>query len=167
MIKLREALFEDAARLYALRMDGDAVAYSGTEGPESFLAHLVWLEQRLSHPEQTVIVVARETDSSECVGYARLDHNGDRSVVVSVAVDKRWRGRGYARQIVTELTGVALRVFPTHARLVAVVKEDNLVSLRLFWGLGFRPPRGGGPREDGRVELELAPGARGARDGRG
>ena len=143
MIKLHEATMNDAARLYAWRMDPSTAEFSFHGPPTTFKGHCEWLEKKLAQRPQVRIWIAVDTERTATVGTVRLERHND-TEEISLIVDPRQRGRGYAYFLIQQ--GAAQR---SVERVVARVKPHNYASLRAFWSLGFR-----GSDEDGVVNLE-------------
>lgn len=97
--------------------------------------HLTWLAAALADPRWHVYV-ARDDDRETYVGTCRLTVTavGDEADV-SLAVDVRYRGRGYGVQILDRLLA-DVAATPVR-RLCAVVKPENVASLRAFVDAGY------------------------------
>lgn len=132
-MNLRPADESDAARLFAWRRDGATVTASIDPPPKTFEDHMVWLNAMLGDDTEVDIFVASDGARGVSVGVVRLDYSGS-IAEVSIVVDPAQRGRGYAAEMLTNL----LAREALAATLVAMVKETNYASLRLFWAAGFR-----------------------------
>lgn len=134
MPTLRPATEADWARLLAWRNDPDArAAFVSTEivtVPE----HRKWLTKTLADRNK-LLLVAIDRAIGFAVGTARLDRVKD-VAECSVTVDGRYRGRGYATFIVSQLASYVPPDWRC-ARLVARIKQENTASLRTFTDAGF------------------------------
>lgn len=165
MIKLRRATIDDWARLFAWRNDPLTREMSRNPEPISLAHHMLWLKSALSDPDRmvriahsTLVVPAlassgRARTVTRAVGTcsAHLDRIGrKREVELSIAVDPRARGDGYAasmiRAIIGEIEGAM--AWRPH-RIYAAVRENNLASLRAFAANDFMP----GPYADENPEI--------------
>lgn len=157
---LRLATIDDWARLFAWRNDPDAVAASWSAAPVRCEEHMKWLRATIGD-SSTALFVAYDSERGafpserlqprrRYVGTGRLDL-GKKAVTVSVTVDRRHRGCGYAVQIIDGLLEW-LREDKrwTDRRIVAEIKPANLASLRAFAACGFIVARA----TDERIELE-------------
>jgi UDP-2,4-diacetamido-2,4,6-trideoxy-beta-L-altropyranose hydrolase len=140
VVKLRPATEADAARLFAWRRDPETVTASIDPPPQTWDDHMKWFDAILAQEVEDVdVFIATDTERSVTVGVLRLDYSADASAAtglaeVSITVDPAQRGRGYAFELLTTLLADKATV-PT---LVAMVKDTNYASLRLFWAAGFR-----------------------------
>lgn len=149
MLTFRAATMDDAARLYAWRDDPTTRAASKNQRPVSFREHYDWLRGVLQ-TDVTRLFLVWHQHQSVWVGSCRLDRKG-RGVEISLTVDPRQRGKGYASQILQRAMVIATDL---HAeKLTATVRQDNHASLRAFWERGFRPTKFGELLE---LELSLA-----------
>jgi len=121
---IRPARLADSLSVLALRNDPDAVRYSPSGDLVSEAEHAKWYP--LACYGSPVFFVA--STGGVAVGFARVDI----LAWVSVALDREYRRRGWAR----ELVQVACAAFPGDVR--AQVHQDNAPSLRLFAACGFK-----------------------------
>lgn len=135
-ITLRAANANDWAKLLAWRNgepNDDAFA-----GPKTvtLAEHLQWLERVLA--DNTVQLFIAEDADATAVGYIRLagvKSSSPYEAEISISVDPRFRGRGYATRMITMIFTRLAAVGPY--RLTAKVLPTNYASLRLFSELGF------------------------------
>lgn len=132
MLRLRDAVFGDWARLFAWRNDDDAVAASRNTEVISLDAHLTWLRNTLATPNIRILI-AHDVQRSVYVGYLRLAILGD-TANVSIAVDAKERGKGYGLMMLHQG-----RLFCANGprTWIADVRNTNIASLRLFVDAGF------------------------------
>lgn len=152
MFILRPARIGDWARLLAWRNDPGTRAQSKSPDRVGLNEHMAWLRATLA--KKTVFLyVAEDAAQSRVVGTGRLDLDAKKNVAeLSLTVDPRYRGAGYAIKIVSELVARATIDAPG-AALVATVLTDNEPSLRAFAANGFLPAR----EKDGLVLLSRQP----------
>lgn len=151
MLRLTYATMHDAARLYGWRTDPVASENSRESAPITFADHLAWLAKQLDRSDRG-LYVASDPETSRYVGTCRADVS-QTDVTLSIAVDPRYRGHGYAEQMLTALMHRCAehlngRVFR------AVIKDTNVASLRAFWSVGFRLADSQAGRLSGEVVLE-------------
>ena len=132
-VHIRLAQPEDAEAVWRCRNDGDSRAASRNTAEVAWPEHQAWFSRALTDPAR-VLLIGVETGSDRKVGLVRFDtlENGERLVGVNVAPEQR--GRGLSAPLLA--AGIARLSSP--AQLVAEVRRDNVASLRLFEGLGFR-----------------------------
>lgn len=144
-VTLRLATEADAARLFAWRDDPDTRTASKDQKPLSFKAHIDWLKATLAKTDVHLFVAA-DHGRGALVGTVRVDEHKGKPPEVSITVDPRQRGRGYAALMIHCLQSYQ---WP---RLVATVRTSNYASLRAFWENGFRVTKYWGA--EGFVDLE-------------
>lgn len=145
MVTLRPAELSDEARLLEWRNEPTTRAASLTVGEVSPDDHHRWLTMKLNDPACALFIVLAD---SAPIGQVRLDRLDDELAEVSIGLAPEARGRGVGRE--------ALRLVAEDARsrlgvttLSALVKPDNVASLRSFEAAGFSEFR----RDEDVVEL--------------
>ena len=138
---LRRATWEDAERLLAWRNDGETRRQSITEARVSPEEHHAWMTRTLGGTARRRLYIAEH--DGHAIGTGRLESFASWTDI-SLTVAPAHRGQGYARRIIRALVDEADAdgLLP---RLVAVVKPDNLPSLRAFLACGFVPDLGPPP----------------------
>jgi RimJ/RimL family protein N-acetyltransferase len=131
MMELRPATLEDADFLFALRTDPET-AKNSLQAPPSKERHRRWLDERLKD-SGTKLYIAEV--GGEAVGTGRLDCRAH-SVWLSLTVAARHRGKRYAEQIIEALVAEAKKINAPQVR--AIVKGENVTSLKAFLAAGFR-----------------------------
>jgi len=130
-VTLRPAALQDAALLYAWRVDGDTVRHSIAPPPASFDEHSAWLTDQLRDPD-IALYVAYDDERGIDVGTLRIDRRSRGESELSITVAPGQRGRGYSHDLIA--AGI---LAAADSRIVARVKPDNVRSLRAFRALGF------------------------------
>lgn len=156
-LSLREATRDDWARLAFWRNDPQTRAHSKQKDEVTLQRHWDWLRETLDGGRAVRLFVVSDTEMDRGpIGTGRIDwaggsaQQGPRRAELSLTVDPRWRGQRYASQVVRLLVDQA--VAGGALRLVAIIHEANVPSLRAFAAEGFRPTKF---RDRGMVELEL------------
>ena len=130
MIGLRPARLDDCAQVWAWRFAADVRALSVDPRLVELDDHATWYHARLLQPASPIWIVE---DAGAGIGIVRVDSQVDGSGVISIALAKAARGRGAGRAAI----GAACRQW--NARVVAVIRVDNLASQSAFEACGFRP----------------------------
>lgn len=144
-LSLRPATPEDAARLYAWRMDPGTRANSLAPAAITPAEHRHWLTKNLANPTRRLYIAEGPEGP---VGTGRLDltasvRAGEWALEaapvaeVSVTVAPEVRGQGWGTRLVAALVEAA-RGLGRH-RLEARIKADNTPSLLVFLRNGFQP----------------------------
>lgn len=142
---VRPATHDDAAFLLALRNDPEVRAGSRSTAPVNSDEHQAWLGQVLADPDRHLLVVERE---GEAVGQVRFDSQAD-GWEISVSLIPAARGGGAGAAAIE--AGIAwLRERDEHGAVVAVVRDENVASVRAFRRAGFAEA---GTESDGLMRL--------------
>lgn len=146
MITLRPAESTDEERLLEWRNDPTTRATAFSDGEVGVEDHRRWFADKLADEDCVQWIVERD---GEPLGQVRLDRVSDGVAEVDISVASEHRGQGVgvaALGLVAEQAPQLLGV----TALVARVKTDNELSLKMFRSAGFEVVRGGDP-----VELRL------------
>ncbi len=146
-VTLRAAHADDASTIRDWRNDADTVRSSAIARPVSEAEHARWFAATLADPRRRLWVAE---ENGVPVGQVRVDLN-DGAGVFSIVVAPEHRGRGIGQAM---LRGALAEVERegTATKLVALVRKENLPSMRAFEQVGFSRK---GPSGDGFVVLEL------------
>lgn len=124
---LRPAVFADAYRLWRWRNDDETRRHSLSTDPVRWRAHISWLIAALSAEDRQLYVGEFE---GQPVGQVRVDRRPD-GWEVSITVAPEARGHGHAARL---LSAIRQEV---DGPLYAVIRRDNLSSLRAFRRAGY------------------------------
>jgi RimJ/RimL family protein N-acetyltransferase len=140
-ISVRPVTLRDRDRLLAWANDPGTRAASFTEERIHPEVHRRWLAQRLADPTGGRIWVGRR--GRRLIGIVRVDQSSDGVLVVSIALDRTERGRGYSRPLLEAGLTAARDAYPG-VTFRAWIRPGNDASLALFRSAGFVPvPRPG------------------------
>lgn len=140
VIRMRRATTADARDVFEWRNDPQTRLASISQDPIDWDAHAAWFTRSL-HDDDRRLYIAEDPDaeqSSGAIGMVRFDLlDGHRTAEVSINLNPGWRGRG--RSAETLLAGVAALREEHGAvpELLATIRRENTVSVRLFEGAGF------------------------------
>lgn len=149
---LRWARWDDADHLLAWANDPVARQASFRSDHISRAGHLAWLARQLGDPHSRIWIGEIE---GRTVGTVRLTREGG-TATVSITIAPEARGRGAGRRLLSDLAGWSAATGFART-LVALVKDGNQASLRLFsncgWPVTGRVPVAGCPAT--RYELDV------------
>ena len=134
-VSLRPASFHDADVLFAWTNDPTVRQNSTKREGVDWNNHLVWLDQRLKSADTQLFILEL---AGLPVGQIRFDRDTDRQIL-SYSIDQDFRSRGLGKKII-ELGIEALDARGAN-KLLAVVRHENHVSIRVFETLGFSVER--------------------------
>lgn len=120
---LRDARWTDVPALAAL----EAALF-----PDDAWSERSWWAELAGRPRRDYVVAA---DAGTLIGYGGLDHGGEVSDVMTVAVAPAARGRGLGRALLDELERRARRRDAGHVMLE--VRADNAAATGLYESAGY------------------------------
>jgi RimJ/RimL family protein N-acetyltransferase len=132
-LHLRPVRFEDRGQIWQWANEPDVRAASFHTAGISWDEHCRWFAACLGGPR--CIILVAEDESGNAVGQVRFELT-DTGATVGISVDPRFRSRGFGSRILHEGLMVVSRERDVHT-VDAYVKQDNMVSVRLFEGCGF------------------------------
>ena len=91
--------------------------------------HLEWFSSKLSNPDSRIFIFE---NGNIPVGQVRIDKNSEDSWLIDYSVDNNQRGKGYGFLMINAL----IRRYE-NLKFLAIVKNENIASKRVFEKLGF------------------------------
>lgn len=131
--KLRIAKIEDSLKVLSLSNDPEVRLNSFNQEIINIEDHEKWFQNKI-HDHNCLFLVAES--GQEFIGQIRFELNQE--AVVSISISKPFRGLGMARKLLKESLHYFRSEFPLCEKLTALIKEDNIKSLKLFESCGFR-----------------------------
>lgn len=129
---LRKAEEKDARFLYDLRNDEEVRKYSFQKDFIEYESHLVWYHEKLTAEDVLFFIL---TDGECNLGQIRVDIVG-MEAVLSYAIDRVYRGKGYGTHII-KLVEMELKQRFSHILIKAEVLVSNIKSRQIFVSLGY------------------------------
>ena len=125
-LTVRKATADDAADLLAWRNDPVTRAMSRSTEPVEAGDHARWFHGALADPTCTLLIGEQ---AGRKIGMVRLARGEETEV--SINLNPAARGRRLAGEL------LALALAEERGAILAVIKPENLASIRLFQGAGF------------------------------
>jgi RimJ/RimL family protein N-acetyltransferase len=128
---LRQVCEKDCKILYEWKND-ELCRYNSLNSEKlDYHSHCVWFQHKLAADDSLFFIVVLENIP---IGQIRLDLEGPVGKI-NYSVDKAYRGQGYGGKIVKLAEEKAME----HGidKLIAVVKTENLPSIKIFEKLGY------------------------------
>ncbi len=135
---LRPATENDEGLLLEWRNEPETRRQSLQQAPVSPEQHRRWFRDRLARPSECRIYIA-EIEGSPA-GQARIDVTGKGRGEISVAVAAGFRGSGLGPTLIAKATERAAADLGAGS-VTAVVKKENIASLRAFRAAGYGESR--------------------------
>lgn len=98
--------------------------------------HKAWFEKKI---EECVCAFYLFIMEGVAAGQVRIDVGNDETVI-GISVDKNYRGKGLAVQMLKQACNHYLKTHP-HQTIVAYIKESNIASYKSFELAGFKEPQ--------------------------
>ena len=130
----RIATAADSRLYFDWANDPDTRQQSFNSAPIPLDAHEAWFTRKVADPNALMLIV--ETEMGEPIGQVRLEKQPDNEVIVGVSLDKAFRGRGLASQLILEACEVCQEKWGD-VPISAYIKPDNQPSIRAFERAGF------------------------------
>ena len=129
MFKLRPALQKDIKNIFDLSNDTFVRENSINKEPIKWENHAKWFNKRINNKAPFFIV---EDENENFIGQVRFDNkNGE--ITVSISITERYRGKGYACDILKQaIKKAGLK------KVTAYIYENNISSVKMFKKAGFR-----------------------------
>lgn len=130
---LRKADENDVGFLYELRNEEEVRKNSFQTEWIPYEQHTEWFDRKLLNPNTKIFILEFE---GKRIGQVRAERSG-RTIEISYALCKEFRGNGYSKWMLTELEK-RIRKEYIDAELFAEVKTENIASRKIFQSLGYR-----------------------------
>ena len=132
-VTLRPAPRDDTAMILVWRNDPHTRAMSVTSHAVTPAEHEAFVSGTIAATDRWLYIA--ET-AGRAIGMVRLDAEGPASLEVSLSIAPSERGKGYALALLHATEQAALQLGAVH--LVAVIRPENIASLKAFEAAGYR-----------------------------
>ncbi len=127
---IRIAISEDSRRIWEIRNHPDVRKKSGNSEIIAFNKHDNWFNEKYFVKNDNICYVL--TVDNEVAGYCRLDLDKN-NYVISIAVDSAFHGKGLGNFLLNQ----TLQKYNKSKSIIADIKKDNIISIKLFERNGF------------------------------
>ena len=125
--------------IWEWRNDETTRAVSGKKAIVPWEGHEVWFASALADPKRHLLIASH---GGQQVGVVRLDKQTTGDWLVSINLAPAARGRGLGTP--TLVAGCAwLETVVGESRVIADIRRENALSIRIFKSAGFRATNGG------------------------
>lgn len=101
----------------------------------SFEMHQEWFNLRIN--DENFLFLIFSTNDDQLVGQVRFNKNQDSKAVISLSIDKYFRGKKLSTRILQLAVEYFFKKNPDFERINAFIKSDNEASKRAFLNAGF------------------------------
>ena len=137
-LSLSPAAMADALDVLAWRNDAVTQKMSGSTGFINEVDHFEWFEKTIENPKKLMLIASDEHTNVK-IGMVRFDLNHElTSSEISINIDPDYRGEGYGHQFLIRAAEYVSAVCPTCRVINAVVRVQNMASIRAFSSVGYR-----------------------------
>ncbi len=125
-LKIRNARLKDTRFIYNLRNDIISRKHSLNKKKIKYKDHFFWLKKKINKKRDKIFIICNKT-ANKNIAYVRFDKM-DLFTRVSIAIDKKFRGRGFSKNILSMAENQLNKV----SILFAEVNKKNIASYKLF-----------------------------------
>ena len=135
-INLRKANWEDCEKLWHWANEPDARSESFSPHPIPWDEHIAWFKSKLS--SRTSLIYIGSDLENVPIGTIRFDlfDLEDKEAIVSVNIDRRFRGQGYGTSLICLSIKHVAKAFELK-KIIALIKSNNYASIKAFEKAGF------------------------------
>jgi RimJ/RimL family protein N-acetyltransferase len=133
-VTIHKAALEDRDRVYSWANDPDTRAMSFNTQTIAYADHIQWFTRMLANDPPTIFVAKF---NKEACAFVRLDpdeEKGSAQIGINLAPGKR--GLGLGKQVLEAASDLAAAL--GYQFIVALIRPDNLASIRSFERAGYR-----------------------------
>jgi UDP-2,4-diacetamido-2,4,6-trideoxy-beta-L-altropyranose hydrolase len=135
LLKLRKVGQEDCELLWDWANDPIVRAVSFSSEPITWEDHLRWFNNKLNSSNCYHFIAFNDQDKP--IGQIRFDIDDQLQSIVSVSLASNQRNQGYGKLILQmAINKLCKRI--SVSNIQALIKPDNLASIKLFESVGFK-----------------------------
>ena len=127
--KIRRATPADIEKVFQLSNDPVVRANSINTEKIKWEEHVSWFENRIKKAEEPFFIV--QSFEGELIAQVRFDKKQE--TIISISITEAFRGKGLASKIIQKSSAESQL-----KKIIAYVKEDNLVSQKAFLKAGYQ-----------------------------
>ena len=142
---------EDAQDVLSWRNDTVTRRMSGTIDLITEGSHFEWFEKVIENPKVLMLIGFDEHTNAK-IGMVRFDLNDNFSrAEISININPEYRSKGYSSRCLIHAAEFLSLAYPACGVIDALVKEENLASVRVFSSVGYREIT----RRDGLINFQI------------
>ena len=130
MFNIRLANKDDIKKVFDLSNDDVVRNNSINKNKIEWEDHVKWFSERIKNINEPFYIV--EDENKNFIAQVRFNKEDD-GFVISVSIEKNYRGKGQGGQIIIEATEKL-----KHRPVIAYVKKDNIPSQKSFAKAGYK-----------------------------
>ncbi len=134
MLHFRKANLSDSKLYFDWANDSNVREQSYQSNQIDFEHHQEWFKSKLGDSSCCMLVF--ESDDKLQIGQIRIQKLQNNEAIIGVSVASEHRGRGYAKEMISEATDYFLDINPSFV-INAYIKEQNLSSKFAFEKAGY------------------------------
>jgi RimJ/RimL family protein N-acetyltransferase len=135
MLAFEIADINNAHLIYQWANDPIARENSYHKEPIKYSDHLVWFKEKIKSGSSKFYIFSNE--EGQKIGFVRLDFNNvHKNAIISIVVDIKHRGKGYAKQMLETASDEHLKS-NIGAAITAYIFKNNVQSYKSFIHAGF------------------------------
>ncbi len=131
----RKAVLKDSDIVFSLSNDSSVREQSINKNPISLEEHEKWFSHKINDPDYLFLLAFNKDDNF--IGQVRFQIEDNNSAVISISITNEFRGKGFARKMLTESCLRMLAQFNSINGVNAYILPKNNASIRSFLSAGF------------------------------
>ncbi len=134
-LRLRNVIQEDCELLWEWANDSTVRTASFSSNSILWEDHLKWFSNKLNSSNCYHFIAVNKLDQP--IGQIRFDIDEELQSVVSISLASKQRGQGYGK-LMLQMAIAELFQHVAVNHIQALIKPDNVASIRLFESVGFK-----------------------------
>lgn len=136
MVEIQKNIFlrfveqSDCEKLFNWRNDFEVRNLSGNKEELSFEKHKKWFDNSLQDKNILIFIILNEEYKE--IGQVRFNNN-----IISISLDKTYRGNGYGTISLTKSSEIFLKYFK-YNDIIAKIRNENISSIKSFEKAGYK-----------------------------
>ena len=126
---------EDLENIFALSNDPFVRKYSLSTSTIRWDEHAAWFESTLKDPDMLFYV--SHDSNHNLIGQVRFQITQDKAII-SISISESFRGKKLALPLIEDTIQLLFKNRINIKQIIAFIKPDNPVSLKLFLNAGFK-----------------------------
>lgn len=138
---------EDSDRelLFEWRNIAEIISLSANQRPVTWAEHLVWFDKVISNARFYVVIIIEERRP---VGQIRFEKTDESTAEIGIYLIPSAVGQGRGSFLINQATLLAKHKWPSLKYLQAIIRQDNIRSIRAFEAATFEYDEGNGLNQD-------------------
>lgn len=135
----------DRELLFEWRNIPEIISLSANQRPVSWAEHLVWFDKVISDAKYYVVIISEERRP---IGQIRFEKTDESTAEIGIYLIPSSVGQGRGSCLINQATLLAKHKWPSLQYLQAIIRQDNMRSIKAFEAAAFEYDAGNGCNHD-------------------